>query len=426
MRTFLEMVKTYAPAILLIAGGFLLAWQFVDPAPGNSITISSGSADGAYSRFAERYKQELAKNGVTLTILPSNGSAENVSRLEQQTTDVAFVQGGVTGSADSGLQSLGSLYFEPIWVFSRAPLTRLAALKGERIAIGGEGSGTRPVALQLLAGNGVSAQNATLLDLSGQAAADALLAGKADAVFFVASPGVAYIQALLSSERIHLMGFSRAAAYARLYPYLASVSLPQGALDLARDIPANDTTLLATTATLVIRSDLHPDLQNLLLQAAAAVHGKRGLFEIPGEFPSQEYVQFPLSAEADRYYRYGPPLLQKYLPFWTANMIDRLKIMLLPLLALLLPLIKVMPPIYTWRVRSRIYHWYDDLQHLDQALHAADSPEEVARLRAELAAMQSEILNVHVPAAYMEELYHLRMHCALVSKKNHIGESALL
>ena len=424
MRALLEMSKTYAPAILLLLGGFLLAWQFVDPAPTNTVTISSGQKDGSYSHFAERYKGELAKNGVTLLIQASNGSAENVARLEEKKADVAFVQGGVPGSADSGLQSLGSLYFEPIWVFSHDPISRLAALKGKRIAIGGEGSGTRPVALQLLAGNGVLADNSTFLDISGQEAADALTAGKADAVFLVASPGAQYIKALFTHDDIHLMNFERAAAYTRLYPYLASVSLPQGALDLARDIPAKSMTLLATTATLVIRPDLHPDLQNILLQAVSVTHKQRGLFENLNEFPSQDYVQFSLSAEASRFYEYGPPLLQKYLPFWTANMIDRLKVMLLPLLALLLPLIKVMPPIYRWRIRSKIYRWYDDLQRLDHALHGAESASEEERLLAELDALQHEIRSVHVPLAYAEELYHLRAHCALVRKKDSGAESA--
>jgi len=327
-----------------------------------------------------------------------------------------FVQGGVSGAADVGLLSLGSLYFEPIWVFSRAPLHRLSELSGKRIAVGAEGSGTRPVALQLLEANDVSGDNSSLLDTSGQAAADALMQGDADAVFFIASPGVAYIQALMADSRVHLMDFERADAYARLYPYLASVNLPQGAMNLERNIPAQSTTLLATTAALVIRHDMHPDLQIILLQAAAAVHRGSGLFENLGQFPSPAYVQLPLSKEAARYYEYGPPFLQQYLPFWTANMIDRLKVMLLPLLALLLPLFKVMPPIYRWRIRSKIYRWYDDLQRLDRALHAADTEAEVNCLMAELAALQQEIRSVHVPLSYAEELYHLRMHCSLVEK----------
>jgi len=416
MRALLEISKTYGPAMLLLLGGFLLAYQFVDPAPTHIISISSGQPDGAYSQFAERYKEELAKNGVTLVIKPSKGSIENVTRLEQKVVDVAFVQGGVADPKQSDLLSLGSLYFEPIWVFSRAPLHRLSALAGKRIAVGGEGSGTRPVALQLLAANGVQMKNSTLLNISGQAAVDALMQGAADAVFFVASPKVSYIQTLIADKHIHLMNFERAEAYTHLYPYLASVTLPQGGMHLERNIPAQRTTLLATTAALVIRHDMHPDLQVALLQAASAVHQGGGLFENPGQFPSQAYVQFPLSKEAIRFYKYGPPFLQKYLPFWTANMIDRLKVMLLPLLALLLPLLKVMPPVYRWRIRSKIYRWYDDLQRLDQALHAADSQDKIASLLAELDALQQEIRSVHVPLSYAEELYHLRMHCALVQQ----------
>ena len=417
MSTLLELGKTYAPAILLMLGGFLIAYQFVDPAPAKVLTISSGQAGGAYSQFAERYKDELGKNGVELIVQHSKGSVENVTRLENKQVDVAFVQGGIVSNPESGLQSLGSLYFEPIWVFSRDPINRLASLKGTRIAIGAEGSGTRPVAMQLLAGNGVSAENSTLSELSGQQAADALLKGKVDALFSVASPKAQYIQSLLEHDSIYLMNFERAETYTRLYSYLASVSLPQGAINLARNIPAKNTTLLATTATLVARADLHPDLQGILLQTASVIHQKRGLFENLGEFPTRDYVGLPLSKEAERYYKYGAPFLQKYLPFWPANMIDRLKVMLLPLLALLLPLIKVMPPIYRWRIRSKIYHWYDDLQRLDRALHSNESKDEAKRLMAELEALENEIRSVHVPLSYAEELYHLRMHCSLLRKQ---------
>lgn len=412
-----ELIRTYLPAVILTVAGFMLAWQFVDPAPAKIISLSSGSADGAYSHFTEIYKDYLAKNGVELQIAQSGGSTENMGRLERGEVDVAFIQGGVMPKADHDLQTLGSLYFEPVWLFSRTPIKRLADLKGKRIAIGGDGSGVRPVALQLLAGNGLNSSNSHLLDLSGEAAANALIQDRADAVFFITSPKAPFIKLLASRGDIYLLSFERAEAYTRLFPYLASIQLPQGALDLAANIPASDTTLLATTATLVVRNNMHPVLQNLLLQAAASTHDKRGLFEDQGKFPSPEHVELPLSDEAARYYKNGAPFLQKYLPFWTANMIDRLKVMLLPLLALLLPLIKVMPPVYRWRIRSRIYHWYGDLQRLDLALASTESEEELAHLKAELEQLEHDIRTIQVPLAYAEELYHLRMHCALVRKK---------
>lgn len=417
MSTRKELIKTYLPAVALTVAGFLLSWQFVDPAPPKKITISSGPEGGAYSQFAERYKEELSHNGVELEIVPSGGSAENMVRLEKGEVDAAFIQGGIVPAANSDLQSLGSLYFEPVWVFSRTPLTRLYQLKGKRIAIGAEGSGVRPVALQLLAGNRLTAENSLFSDLSGQAAAEALISGRTDAAFFISSPEADYIRALLSRRDIHLMNFQRAETYTRLYHYLAGVTLPQGAADLAADIPAQDTTLLATTATLAVCGDLHPALQNLLLQAAFAVHARHGLFEDRGQFPSPNHIELPLSDEASRYYRHGAPFLQKYLPFWTANMIDRLKVMLLPLIALLLPLVKVMPPVYRWRIRSKIYRWYDNLQRLDMALATTDSEEELAHLKVELEKLENDIRSVHVPLAYAEELYHLHMHCALVRKR---------
>ncbi|MEW8013330.1 MAG: TAXI family TRAP transporter solute-binding subunit [Candidatus Sedimenticola endophacoides] len=318
---------------------------------------------------------------------------------------------------DPELISLGSLYFEPLWVFYREgqPLARLSDLADRRIAIGPEGSGTRSLALQLLEENGIRESAGQHPPLPGEAAADALVSGEVDAAFFVASPQSPVVGRLLASPGIRLLSFDRADAYTGRHRYLTSVVLPEGMIDLARNLPHKDTRLLAASANLVARKGLHPALVDLLLQAATASHGDGGWFEARGQFPSARYLAYPLSKEAQRFHEHGPPLLQRYLPFWAATLVDRLKVMLLPLVALMIPLFKLMPPLYRWRIRSRIYRWYREVLSIDRDLDS-----EKTDLRAaigDLDAIDREVAKVSVPLSYAEELYDLRLHIALVREK---------
>ena len=340
------------------------------PAPSPSPPVKP---DGAYYLFATRYRERLAGLGITLDIRESAGSVENIDLLQSPDApvDLAFVQGG-TGdrSSAAALKSLGSLYFEPLWVFYRGPKTdrltdRLTDLADMRTAIGEPGSGTRRITLTLLADNFIDAGADTILPLGGQAAADALLDGSIDAAFFVASPEAPVVQRLLHRPDIRLLSFARAAAYVQTHHYLSAVTLPEGIIDLQANIPARDTTLLAPTANLVARADFHPALISLLLQIVSDVHRDGSLFSQPGDFPNAHHLEYPLDKTAARFYRHGPPLLQRYLPFWTADLVDRMKVMLVPLLTLLIPLVKIMPPVYRWQVRKKIYRWYRLLRELD-------------------------------------------------------------
>lgn len=408
----------YGPAILLTLLGFLLAYQFVQPAPPDSIRMSSGGPEGAYHLFAEQFAREMEQEGITLQVSTSGGSVDNIGRLERGEADIAFVQGGTAQFASGGkLRALGSLYFEPVWLFHRRqlPLRALTGLYGKRIAVGGEGSGTAALANQLMADNGINSSNTQLLPMGGREAADALLAGEIDAAFFVASPKSPVVRALLDAQDLKLMDFRRAEAYTRIHRYLSTVELPRGVVSLQKDLPRQSTTLLATTANLVIREDLHPALVDLLLQAAEEIHGKGGWFEDAGQFPAPRFLDFPLSKEARRHYDYGPPLLQRYLPFWAATLVDRLKVMLLPLLALLIPLFKIMPPIYRWRVRSRIYRWYREVLAIDrQTLEGTADADDALKLLGEI---EREVAQVNVPLSFAEELYDLRLHIELVRDK---------
>ncbi len=423
-----EQWRIFGPAIVLTLAGFVVAYQFVEPAPPSRIAIATGGEEGAYYSFAERYAELLARDGIALEVRGTSGSIENLGLLAESESgiDVAFVQGG-TGAevAAPRLRSLGSLYFEPLWIFTRAepPPRRLAELAGGRIATGGEGSGTRAVALRLLADNGLTGAPTTLLPAGGNEAAEALLLGGLDAAFVVASPEAPVVARLLAAEGIAPMSLARAEAYARRYRFLSALTLPEGVIDFERNIPGRDVALLAPTANLVARDDLHPALAVLLLQAAKQVHGGGGLFERPGEFPAPRHLDFPLSEAARQYFEFGPPLLQRYLPFWAANLIDRLKVMLLPLVTLLFPLFKIVPPTYRWRVRSRIYRWYRELQTVDDRIRAAGPAYNLERLAGELTRIENEVRQVSVPLAYADALYDLRLHIAFVRETLHEAEA---
>ena len=421
-KPFRDHLKIIGPAVVITLLGFIAAYQFVDPAPPQRISIATGGTDGAYFLFAQRYREILARNGIDLEVRSTAGSIENLGLLEAQTggVEVAFVQGGTRGPSRGGeLLALGSLYFEPLWVFHRAdrPVADLSALRGKRLAIGGEGSGTRAVALQLLADNAVSGSNSTLLPLSGSEASEALHTGGVDAVFLVASAQSPTVQRLLLDQELALLSFNRAAAYTRLHRFLSLVTLPQGVVDMAGNIPGQDVVLLAPTANLVARADFHPALVNLLLQAAAEVHAQGGLFEQREQFPSPEFIEFSLSPEAKRFYRSGPPFLQRFLPFWAATVIDRMLVMLLPLVALAIPLLRVVPPMFRWRVRSRIYRWYRELLAIDPALFGGTELVELSERVVALDRLEGEVSKVSVPMSYADQLYHLRLHIQLVREK---------
>ncbi|MCB1801124.1 MAG: TAXI family TRAP transporter solute-binding subunit [Gammaproteobacteria bacterium] len=415
-------MKIYGPAALLVLAAFVLAYQFIKPAPPDTVVMATGGTDGAYHGFATRYAQRLAREGITLELRPSAGSVENIRLLRDGEVSLALVQGGVDDGAPdaTGLQSLGSVYYEPLWLFHRRDQTinDLRDLAGLRIAVGPEGSGTRALVSRLLKDNGVS-DSGQWDPAGGEGAVDAVIEGRVDAAFFVISAQSPLIDRLLRAPDVALADFVRADAYTRRYRFLSSLSLPRGAVDLAADIPERTVHLLAPTANLVVHPDLHPALIDLVLQAASEVHQAGGWFEGEGEFPKPALLAYPLNSDADRYYEHGPPFLQRYLPFWAASLVDRLKVMLLPLLVLLLPLIKVMPPIYTWRMRSRVYRWYDELELAEQQL--ADGTRDRAHVFAELDRIESEVQRVKVPLSFTDQLYHLRQHIDLVRRINREG-----
>ena len=412
-----DLIRVGGPAIIVTMLGFVLAYQFVGPAPPKRVVIATGARDGAYFAFAGKYRAILAKEGIELVVRPTAGSVENLALLQdaKNGVDVALVQGGIgTPGSHPGLVSLGSLYFEPLWLFTRLrELEDLLPLVGARIAVGPEGSGTRAVALRLLAENGLDKDNVRLMPLGAGAGAAALRAGTVEAVFFVGSAAAPVVRRLFAVPGVYLANFRRSEAYARRFRFLSAVSLPEGVLDFAGNVPDREILLLAPAATLVASPGLHPALVQLLMRAATATHREGGLFERAGEFPSLDFTDFPVSPDARRYIDSGPTLLQRFLPFWAADLIDRLKIMLLPLLTLLYPLVKALPPAYKWRMQSRIIRWYKELQAIEERIDADATAQAGAHLRS-LDRIEDEVRRLAVPASYVDRIYTLRHHIGLV------------
>ena len=419
-----DLLAVVVPAVALIVGGFWLAAQFIRPAPPDFLIMSTGAPGGAYEAFAARYKPYLAAQGIELRERPSAGAVENLRRLldPKEEVDVGLVQGGLGFGTDAeGLVSLGSFYHEPLWVFYRGKetLDQLVTLKGRRIAIGPEGSGTRQLALELLEASGVpqNDKRTTFVPVSGLAAVAALAQGKVDAVFLVGPAQSGAVWSALYTPDVRLMSFVQAEAYVRRFPFLSRLVLPRGGIDLQRDIPAADVELVAPMATIVAREGTHPALIDLLLQAAGEVHGGAGLFQRPGEFPNARQVDFPLSKEADRFYKSGTRLFQRYMPFWLATLIERTLVLLIPLVAIVLPVMRFAPVLYGWRARSRVYKWYGQLKFLERELDEDPDARTRADWLAELERIEVHVHRVATPLAFANLLYTLREHIALVEAK---------
>lgn len=415
------------PLLLILIGGFWGASRFIQPAPPDTLVLSSGGDGGAYQRFAALYADVLGRYDVKLVEMPSGGSLDNVARLRDydQDIDAAFFQlGTAEPQEDDELVSLGAFYYEPLWVFYRdgiAPpgrnLDRIRQLKHRRIAIGGPGSGSRHLALELLHANGIDAGNARLLDTGGLALIEKFAKGEIDAAFVVGPTQSAAVWSLLFTKGIRLMSLTHAEAYSRRLPYLSKIVLPRGSVDIGRDVPPTDVTMVASTATLLVRDGTHPALVDLLMQAATETHGGPGVFQKPGDFPRPTAVGFPLSKEAERYYKSGKPLLQRYLPFWAATLVDRLVVMLIPVVALLVPILRFAPTLYGWRVRSRIYRRYGELKFLEAEVEQDAARHTRAEWLARLDAIETDVHHLPTPLAFSDMLYTLRSHIELVRDK---------
>jgi uncharacterized protein len=417
------------PVLLIVVGAIWLARHLVDPAPPGTFVVSAATAGSPYYRYAERYQATFKRNGVKLEIRESDGSLANLKALTDQASGVhaGFVQGGLASSKDvAGVLSVGRVAYEPLWVFyaGSAKLERLTDLKSKRILVGPAGSGTSGLALRLLAANGITGRTATLINRPLPDYVDLLAKGEADAGFLVLAAEARTIQRLLKTPNVGLMSFNNADAYIQRFPFLSRLALREGVVDFAANIPPADTTLLATTAAVLVREDAHRALVNLLAQAMQEVHsqpaaegGEAQLFQRAGEFPIAADPEFPLSEEARRVYRSGAPFLQRYVPFWLATMIDRLLVSLVVLVPILIPLARFAPQIYNWRIRRRLMYWYGKLKSLEAGGGGSlDAEERSAKLR-ELDRIEAAVGKIPVPLGFSDRLYDLRLHIEGVRRR---------
>jgi hypothetical protein len=405
-------------AISIVAG--ILAFVFLNSAPPTTLTMTSGPDGSSFRVVAEQYRKILAREGVTLNILPSQGSRDNLARLSdpKAKVDVGFVVGGETpGKEAPRLVSLGSVSYQPMMIFYRGkPKTLLSEFKGRRLDIGQEGSGASLLAQRLLDVNGIKPGDGTQI---GHAPAEvsvrSLLGGKIDAVFAMSdSTPTEIMRQLLRDEDIHLFNFVQATGYAHRITYLNKLVLPRGAIDFGEDIPPDDVNLIAPTVELIARDSLHPALSDLLLEAAREVHGRAGLYKRAGEFPSPIEHDFPISADASRYYASGRSFFYRTFPFWIASLIERVLAVLVPMTIILVPGIRIAPVVFRWRVESRIYRWYAVLQRIERDALEATDPARRDQLLHDLDHVEKTVTNLAVPPAYGDVLYHLRSHIAVV------------
>ena len=422
--SFRDLLVTAGPLLLLTLALLGAAYVVLKPAPPRRVVLATGPEQSAYAQFGKQYAAELARYGIQVVLQPTRGSLDNLRALRdpKRDVDLGFVQGGSSDAArvvdeqhgGVPLESLGSLFYEPLWMFYRAPapLADLAALRSLRVNLGARGSGTPGLMRKLLEANGIERDTMRASYLELTPAVVALLGGEIDALAFTSAPESSMVQMLLQTPGVRLMEFPQAEAYARRFPFLSPVVLPRGVADLAHNVPSHDVALIATTTSLLAREGTHPALVQLFVQAAARIHGGAGWIARAGRFPSSQHAGFPLVQEAERFYRSGPPLLQRYLPFWLANLIDRMWVVLFSIIAVLIPLSRVVPPLYTFRIRSRIFRWYRQLRHIEDRSSRNDVP--AGELLAELDRLEAKARNIAVPLSHTDELYELRSHIALV------------
>jgi TRAP transporter TAXI family solute receptor len=398
--------------------------------PPSAIVMATGAEGGAYYEFGKRYRAELAHANVEVRLVKTAGSLENLTSLldPHSAVSVALVQGGTIKTEDSSeLESLGTVFYEPLWLFRRREVGGggLEGLRGKKIAIGPDRSGTQALSLELLKRHGIGDQVSELLPLVTREAADRLLAGDIDAAFVVASWDAPDVQRLLADKHIELSSYPQADAYVALYPFLSKVVVPRGVRDLANDQPPTDVVLIAPKASLVVRKDLHPAIQLLLLNAAVHIHSEPGIFRRANEFPAAEAVGLPLSGEALRFYKSGPPFLHNYLPFRIAELVGKLAILLILILGVLYPMMRFLPVLYDWTMRRKILRLYGELRFLEDELEALGSKNVAGKTAAQLDRLDQQANRLRVRVAYASMLYILRHHIDLVRAglKKHVDKA---
>ena len=404
---------------VLVVAALWVAVATLRPMPPHTVVMATGPEGSAYHELGQRYRDFLGQAGIELRLQPTAGTLENLARLQDPKSEVkaGFLQGGITNEKETpGLESLGTVFYEPLWFFYRGIYRGrgIEFLRGRKISIGPEGSGTRALTLKLLARNGIDQRFAELLPLTPEEAGEKLIRGEIDAALIMTSWDSDVVRQLLSDRDIDLASFPRTDAYVALYPYLNKVVVPAGVGDLAENRPSADTVLFATKASLIVRNDLHPAIQYLLLDAAEKIHSGPGIFHKGGQFPSAEAVDLRLSDEARQFYKSGRPFLQRHLPFWLAALMDRLLVLLIPVVGVTYPLLRLLPGLYGWEMQRRILNLYSELRSLEREIGRRDVRQDMADLVMKLERLEDKANRLKVSLNYTSMLYTLRMHISMI------------
>jgi TRAP-type uncharacterized transport system substrate-binding protein len=411
----------YSAAAILIAIAILVFFAYRGIYPSRTIVMTTGSKGSSFDLFAQQYQTILARSGIELKLIPSAGSLENLRRLNDPASgvDVGFLDSGITdGKSSPNLVSLGTMFYDPIWFFYRGenPGPYLEGLRGRKLAIGPEGSGTRVVVLKLLELNGIDKQVAELLPLTAADSGEQLLKGKISAAMMMTSWDTPIVRRLLADPQTELGSFVRADAYIALYPFLNKLTVPQGVGDLVANRPPVDTNLVATKTSLVVRKGCRSAIQNLLLNAAAEIHSGPSIFQKAGQFPAPEQIDLPLSKEALQFHKSGTPFLQRYLPFWLADIAGMLFLFLIPVIGVAYPLLRILPGLYGWSVKHRIFRLYGEVKRIEIEMDL-NTNESSDKLLERLNAIDSRARNMRVPYMFAQFLYILRQHISLVRER---------
>ena len=416
----------------LLAAGLLLVLALtgvladLHPLPPRSLVLACGPEGSSYATFGKRYQKLLAEQGIKLHLLTTAGGVENLALLNKKGSKVqlGFVEGGLTATAndesdDNGLESLGTITYEPVWCFTQGMNADagLPALRGKRVVIGPEGGSTREVVKALLKRNSMDLKSFQALTYSPEAAQDALLAKQVDAILLVSSYASPVVRKLVKADGIRLANFKRVDAYVAMFPTLTKRVMPAGAADLLKDRPAEDVALLATKTSLLVREDLHPALKYMLLETLPKVHGRSGIFQHAGEFPAAETQDYALAPEASHYYKSGRPFLQRYLPFWIAALVEELVVLLIPIIGLSYPLIKGLMWLYGWGMQRKIFTAYGELHWLELQIDKLEGGAVPEDLAARMKRLEERVSRIRVAAKYLPMLYSLKDNLASVRER---------
>lgn len=425
--TMNQFLKIWLPIISAVFIVFYITSTYIEPEVEKKITIATGSKEGNYYKTALEYKKLLEQNNMQVTILNTKGSVENIELLEEGKADIAFVQSGIMEHKNADLYSLAALYYEPLWIFYKNEgfsINYIIHLIGKKIAIGEKGSGTEHLSKRILNDNGLNESNSTILNYNTSLGKEKLLNGQIDALFIVSSAKADSVKQLLSDPSINALSIKRSYAYDSKYSFLNALTLHEGTIDLYMNLPDEDKKLLTTTANLVANKNVNEELIRLVIKQAKKVHSHKGIFEKEFQFPNLNNLDSPIHPEAQRYFQSGDTWLEKIFPFWIASNIDRLKILLIPLLTLLFPLFKGVIPLYTLTMRSKVYKWYNQLNEIDININTY-TKDELKQAIEKLDKLKLEVQEqTHVPNAFMGEYYSLIMHIDLIHNKaqKHMGK----